>query len=281
MLNIDLNNKELFGNDAGEDEKIEILNSYYIEREDLRDFGDKNVRLNVVSARKGMGKSSLLSRLDYQLRNDPDYDDPIVVRVTGNTLLGLGDFQNKDQAYLENYWKQIICKKIVIEIGTSMGIALSSDAMSMVEIAELEGMKNKNFVGGLISRIKVKIPAVSVETSSSIPNNMENLLQTYQERKENSTAWLLVDDIDAKYVDSGEYQERISSFFSAIRSLAFGMKNLNIRATVRTDVWANLRRFEDLDKWDQYIVEINWTKRELRDMLANRVLGNPPISKHS
>ena len=220
-----------------------------------------------------MGKSSLLSRLDFKLRNDANYEDPIVVRVTGNTLLGLGDFKNKDQVYLENYWKQIICKKIIIEIGASIGIALSSDSMSMVEIAELEGMKNKNFVGGLISRIKIKIPIVGVETSSFVPNNMESLLQEYQERKKNSTVWLLVDDIDAKYVDSGEYQERISSFFSAIRGLAFGMRNLNIRATVRTDVWANLRHFEDLDKWEQYIVEINWTKRELRDMLANRILS--------
>ena len=67
ILNIDILNKELFGNDAGEDEKIEILNSYYVDRDDLKDFFDKEVKLNVVSARKGMGKSSLLARLNYKL----------------------------------------------------------------------------------------------------------------------------------------------------------------------------------------------------------------------
>jgi hypothetical protein len=69
-----------------------------------------------------MGKSSLLARLNYKLKTEPDYDEPIVVKVTGNTLLGLGDFREKDQAYLENYWKQIICKKIIIEIGTTIGV---------------------------------------------------------------------------------------------------------------------------------------------------------------
>lgn len=273
ILNINIIDKELFGNDAGEDEKIEILNSYYVEREDLKDFFDKNVKLNVVSARKGMGKSSLLARLNYKLKNENEYNDPIIVKVTGNTLLGLGDFKDKDQAYLENYWKQIICKKIIIEIGTSIGVALSSDAMSMVEIAELEGMKSRNLVGGLISRIKGKIPFLDIEIRNTFPENLENLLNNYQQKNSNSTIWLLVDDIDAKYLDTIEYQTRVGSFFSAIRGLAVDAVNLNIRATVRTDVWANLNHLEDLDKWEQYIVEIIWTKKMLRDMLANRILS--------
>lgn len=273
ILNINIIDKELFGNDAGEDEKIEILNSYYVERDDLKDFFDKTVKLNVVSARKGMGKSSLLARLNYKLKNEGGYDDPIVVKVTGNNLLGLGDFKDKDQAYLENYWKQIICKKIIIEIGTSIGVALTSDAMSMVEIAELEGMKSRNLVGGLIARIKGKLPFLEVEARNSFPENLERLLENYQKKNENSTIWLLVDDIDAKYLDTIEYQTRIGSFFSAIRGLAVDAINLNIRATVRTDVWANLNHLEDLDKWEQYIVEIVWTKKMLRDMLANRILS--------
>jgi hypothetical protein len=48
ILNLNIVDKELFGNDAGEDEKIEILNSYYVERDDLHDFYDKSVKLNVV-----------------------------------------------------------------------------------------------------------------------------------------------------------------------------------------------------------------------------------------
>lgn len=282
MIYIDLKDKDLFGNDAGEDESIEVLNSYYINNSDFEDFFDRSVRLNVVSARKGMGKSAMISRMAYKLGED---GDALVIRVTGNSLLGLGNFQDQDQAYLENYWKQIICKKIILEIGNSIGFALSSDEISMVEISELEGMKSKNIIGGLISRVKGKIPFVNTELKQSFPENLQSLLQNYQDTHQNSSVWILIDDIDAKYKDTEEYQARVGSFFSAIRSLAFDMDNLNVRASVRSDVWANLRHLEDLDKWEQYIVEIFWTKKQLRDMLANRILAyiqrKHPESKES
>ncbi|AHY40957.1 hypothetical protein UIB01_00230 [Stutzerimonas decontaminans] len=217
-----------------------------------------------------MGKSAMISRMTSKLKES---SDTIVIRVTGNSLLGLGDFQGHDQAYLENYWKQIICKKIILEIGNSIGFALTSDEMSMVEMAELEGMKSKNIIGGLIARIKGKLPLVDAEIRQSLPANPASLLQNYQDQHSDSSVWVLIDDIDAKYKDTPEYQARVGSFFSAIRSLAFDMKNLNIRASVRSDVWSNLRHLEDLDKWEQYVVEIYWTKKQLRDMLANRILS--------
>lgn len=282
MVFIDIKDKDLFGNDAGEDESIEVLNSYYVENPDLDDFFDPAVRLNVVSARKGMGKSAMISRMASKLEGD---NNNLVIRVTGNALLGLGNFQDQDQAYLENYWKQIICKKIILEIGNTINFALTSDEMSMVEIAELEGMKSKNIIGGLIARVKGKLPLVNAELKQSFPENPGSLLQNYQDQHENSSVWILIDDIDAKYKDTEEYQARVGSFFSAIRSLVFDMKNLNIRASVRSDVWTNLRHLEDLDKWEQYLVEIFWTKKQLRDMLANRILSyvqrNFPESKES
>ena len=68
MIVVDLKNKNLFGNDAGEDEELDILNSYYIDNEDFDDFFDPTIKLCVASARKGMGKSTLLSKLNYKLR---------------------------------------------------------------------------------------------------------------------------------------------------------------------------------------------------------------------
>lgn len=270
MISINIKDKDLFGNDAGEDEDIDVLNSYYVDASDFDDFFDQSIRLNVVSARKGMGKSAMISRMTSKLK---EKKNSLVIRVAGNSLLGLGDFQGKDQAYLENYWKQIICKKIILEIGNTIGFALTSDEISMVEIAELEGMKSKNIIGCLISRIKGKLPLVDAEIKQSFPQNPESLLQNYQDQHESSNVWMLIDDIDAKYKDTDEYQARVGSFFSAIRSLVFDMNNLNIRASVRTDVWSSLRHLEDLDKWEQYLVEIFWTRKQLRDMLANRILS--------
>lgn len=272
MITLKLNDKKLFGNEAGEDEDLEVLNSYYIDNSDFDDFFDDDERLSIVSARKGMGKSALLSRLEYRLKEDPSYNSPLVIRVKGNELLGLGNFSGSDHAFLENYWKQIICKKIIIEIGSRIGIALTSDAISMVEMAELDGLKNKNVIGGLVSRVIGKIPMIDGSLKSFTPESSTSLLKTYQDRNENSSVWILIDDIDAKYQNNIESQARTGAFFSAIRSLAFELKGLKIRTTVRSDVWSCLRHLEDLDKLQQYIIQIFWTKKHMRDMLAQRIL---------
>ncbi|MBA4289530.1 MAG: hypothetical protein C0439_11245 [Pseudomonas sp.] len=288
MITINISDKKLFGREAGEDEDLEILNSYYIDHENFGDFFDNEEKLSIVSARKGMGKSALLSRLEYKLRNDASYKNPIIIRTKGNDLLGLGEFVDKDQAFLENYWKQVICKKIILEIGNNIGFALTSNEMSMVEISELEGMKSKNLLGGLIARIKVKIPYLSTETKEFQPSKLDLLLTRYQEENRNSKIWILIDDIDAKYKNTPDYQARVGSFFSAIRALAFDVENINIRTTVRGDVWSSLRHIEDLDKLEQYIINVFWSKKHMRDMLANKILAylqrahpESPESKYS
>lgn len=273
MVSINLKDKKLFGNEAGEDELLEVLNSYYIDHPDFDDFFDANEKLSIASARKGMGKSALLSRLEFKLQDKPAYGTPIVIRVKGNELLGLGDFSGCNHSYLENYWKQIICKRIIVEIGNKIGFALNSNEISMVEIAELDGFKNKNFVGGLISRIAGKLPAVDIELKGHTPDNINNLLKNYQEENRDSNVWLLIDDIDAKYQNTAENQAKVGSFFSAIRALAFEFNGIKIRTTVRSDVWSCLRHLEDLDKLQQYIIEIFWSKKYMRDMLAQKILA--------
>lgn len=272
MLYLDLKDVDLFGNEAGEDEELELLNSYYLDNNEFDPFFDQGRRLSIVSARKGMGKSALVSRLHYRLLNEAEFGAPLVVRVKGNDLLGLGDFVGKDPVYLENYWKQIICKKIILDLGANIGFAFTSDEMSMVEMAELEGMKSRNLIGGLVARIKGKIPLVSVEVSNSFPANAISLLNNYQEANQNSVVWVLIDDIDSKFQNNADYQGRVGSFFSAIRALSHELQGINIRATVRSDVWSCLRHLEDLDKLEQYLIDINWTKRNMRDMLAKKIL---------
>lgn len=272
MIKINLKDKKIFGNEAGEDENLAVLNSYYIEHSNFDDFFDSDERLSIVSARKGMGKSALLSRLQFKLINDENYNSPLIIRVKGNELLGLGDFKGEDHSYLENYWKQIICKRIIVEIGNQIGFALNSDDMSFVELSEIEGLKSKNLVGALIARVKGKVLGAGVEVKSDVPNNLDKLLRRYQDNDNSPNVWLLVDDIDAKFQNTNENQARVGSFFSAIRSLSFDNQNLNIRATVRSDVWSCLRHLEDLDKLQQYIIEIFWSKKYMRDMLAQKIL---------
>lgn len=93
------------------------------------------------------------------------------------------------------------------------------------------------------------------------------------QKSTDTTVWLLIDDIDAKYIDTPDQQARIGAFFSALRSLAFTVEGLRIRASVRTDVWTNIRSMEDQDKLRQYITDIKWSDDQLRNIFAKRILS--------
>ena len=276
----------IFGNDSGEDENPTILAGYFVELQSFKKAYSKERKLEIIKARKGMGKSALLSHLGYRLKEslNPIDADAVVVKVTGNDLIGLADFSGSDSTLLENRWKQVICKRISMELANQMGFAMSDDAMTLIESAEIEGIKGRNLISGLMSRISPIIESASKvltkgvialkTTNPTDPKNIgyEHILRRLQSSTE-TTVWLLVDDIDAKYIDTPEQQARIGAFFSALRSLAFSVEGLRIRASVRTDVWTNIRSMEDQDKIRQYITDIKWSDDQLRNIFAKRILS--------
>lgn len=143
--------------------------------------------------------------------------------------------------------------------------------MALCETSELSGFKGKNLVGSLIARLSSdKIP---LKVTIKHATNQFELLKRARIDFANSDVWLLIDDIDSTFRNSPELKARISTFFSACRSLVRDLQGVHIRASVRTDVWSILRDNEDLDKFEQYITEIKWSKPEVRLMLAKKVLA--------
>jgi hypothetical protein len=279
-FNIDYD--ELFGNDSGENEREQSLKEYFVDLPDFKKFFNSNNELGIVRARKGMGKSALLTVLALRMRDQHPND--IVITTTGNELIGMGDFAGKSQAYLENHWKQVICKRICIEIGRRIDFALTDNTMSMVEVAEIEGYKSLNILSALIERagglIQNGLAATGVAkaldgapiatTKRGVINPTEALKSFQGDGKK--TVWFLIDDIDAKYIDDAEHQQKVGAFFSALRSLAFGVSGLRLRASVRTDVWRNLRKMEDQDKLRQYVIDIAWKDDHLKSIFSKRIL---------
>jgi hypothetical protein len=165
-----------------------------------------------------------------------------------------------------------------------MGFAMSDDSMSLIEAAELEGLKERNLLSGLMARLNPVLDSaakvltqgvVSLKTANPTdPKNLayESILKRLQQSSE-TNVWLLVDDIDAKYVDTPEQQARIGAFFSALRSLAHAVEGLRVRATVRTDVWTNIRGMEDQDKLRQYLTDITWSDEHLRGIFSKKILS--------
>ena len=269
---------EMFGNDSGENERDQALREYFVDLPEFKKFFNDKNELGIVRARKGMGKSAMLKVLS--LRRKEQVPDDLVIFTTGNELIGMGDFTGKSQAYLENHWKQVICKRICIEIGRSINVAFTDLEMSMVEAAELEGFKNLNLLsalteraGGMLQKMLAAAGGANVLEATKKRGiiNSEQALKSFQNKGERNV-WVIIDDIDAKYVDDDDNQQRVGAFFSALRSLAFNVSGLRVRASVRTDVWRNLRKMEDQDKIRQYVIDISWRDDALRSIFARKIL---------
>lgn len=259
--------EQLFGNDAGEDEDPDVLASYFVSRESFDPFFDRDRRVAVARSRKGMGKSALLAKLAHDLHRQGS--DDIVIQTTGSDLLGLAAFPAADHQLLQLRWKQVICARINLELGKRVGFAFSDTKMALVEAAELTGFKGRNLIGSLIARITSSQIPIEVK-SATTPDNV-SLLKRAAESLGTARVWLLVDDIDATFIDTSEMAARTAAFFSACRSVLKDVQGLNIRASVRTDVWTVLRTHEDLDKFEQYIIDLQWPSVELERILAKRI----------
>ena len=273
---IKLDDKTLFGNDAGEDEDESVLVSYFVNQAAFSDFLDPQIRLHVARGRKGMGKSALLVRFAHEVKASPMM--PILIHVVPSSLAALKEPpQTENAVLLENYWKQVICAAINMELANQIGFAWKDDQIALVESAEIAGFKGQNIVGALLSRLIAKINiggAIELAQHARPTANNEQLLQRVSaESRKARRVWFLLDDIDTKYQNTPAQQAYVSSFFSACRYLVNNISGLGIRATVRTDVWSSLRTAEDLDKFEQYVAEIVWSGPQQKDILANRILA--------
>lgn len=270
MKNIEreiLLDSELFGNDAGEDEDIERLNDYFLIKPQHKEFFMKSRKLSFVRARKGVGKSALLCYTASKV--EKEYPNDIVINIRASELVSiLGEKTNASYGY-EIMWQQRICSRINNEIGKRIKIAVSDDSMSIVETSEITGFKGKNIIKALLDRIKNKSGNIEIK-ESTIVNDYE-ILKRYRDSKAKDTVWLLVDDIDATFIDSPENRLLISTFFSACRSLTQSIKELNIRASIRTDVWSMICNDEAMDKCEQYIIDLKWSTKDTGDILKNKI----------
>jgi hypothetical protein len=257
----------LFGNDAGEDETIEVLASYFVDHPNFRDFFDQAQRFLVARSKKGMGKSALLSKLAYELSKQPSL---LVLKLVGSDFTALGEFSSDDPSVIISQWQQAVCSRINLELGSRINVALSDTRMMMVEAAEISGYKGRNLIGSLLSRLKTK----QLEVVSPAKGDQTQALRRFiaeDKTVQFSAVWLLVDDIDSTYQNTAKMKMKTSLFFSACRKLVQSVDGLFIRASVRTDVWPSLADNEDLDKCEQYMTDIHWTVEELGKILAKRI----------
>jgi hypothetical protein len=272
-MNIPLDDKTLFGNDAGEDEDESVLVSYFVDQPAFAPFLDPHEGLRVATGRKGTGKSALLVRFAHDLRRAPGR--PVVLHLLPSSLAALKEPPATDNTVvLENYWKQVICAAINMELAQDIGFAWNDDQIALVESAEVAGFKGKNLVSALLSRLitKFNVGGIVDLTPTARPTaSHEQLLNRLTNAAGQARpVWLLMDDIDTNFQNSPAQRAYIATFFSVARTLRREISGLSIRATVRSDVWSSLSA-EHLDKVEQYMTTLQWSASLQKTLLARRV----------
>lgn len=255
-----------FGNEAGDDLLPEEIESFFVEQDSFREYLDFDNRILLSIARKGVGKSALIRWMHLKLENDDDF---VVITLRGRDLVRanfeLGP-EPSSANELINDWMARICCVINREIAKSMKLALSDDAISVVEAAEIDGFKRRNILSALTDRLQNLIPRTERERIRS-GSDIETL-----KRLKRQKVCILVDDLDATYQRTEKENLELSTFFSACRYLCTEVGGIAFRVTMRTDVWPMIRRYDEaLDKMDQYVRELVWSESDFRRLLYRRV----------
>lgn len=265
-LQVQLDDPTLFGNDAGEDELPEILASYFVDTNQFSPFLNAKNNFCVARAKKGMGKSALLSKFAYDLEES---GEPVIIRLVGSQLISdsIPVFSNFLEA--QNYWIRSICSKINAHLGNEIGFSLNDTAMSLMESSEFSGIKGRSLIKALLSRIKTKY--IEIEPSNPALGDSHALLTRALEKYDETIAWVLIDDIDASFRNTENNKTAVAAFYAALRFISTKIDGVVVRTTVRTDVWSNIRDVEDLDKCEQYMLDISWTRLELQKILLKKI----------
>ena len=84
---VDLSDPYLFGNDAAGDEEEDVFSSYVIDRDEASLFADSEIRIAIVRAHKGDGKSALL-RLSRMKIADQSQAEALILEATATDITG-------------------------------------------------------------------------------------------------------------------------------------------------------------------------------------------------
>jgi hypothetical protein len=257
-----------FGNEAGDDVDPEELLEYFVEQAAFGKFLETRKKLLVATARKGIGKSALLKWTAVKAQErDPD---ALVITVRGADLVRSRFNLSAELKTPNDYtrdWMIRLCALINRELAVRVNLALTDDKITLIETAELEGYKARNIVGCLLDRLQSLLEKGRGTTKIAIRNEIE-ILKRVKDRQ----VWIIIDDLDATFQNTPAESLSLATFFSACRYLVQDVKGIYIRASVRTDVWALLRRYDEaLDKMSQYVSEILWRQRDFLALLSLRI----------
>lgn len=263
---IDIDSKELFGNEAGEDEEESIFKSYAVNRSELDNLLSEKSGLEIIRAYKGEGKSALLRLITLRLKKKTK--PPVVISLSAHTISPSITTANPDEWIRE--WKKKILNYAAIEIGRNIQFAFTDDAIALVEEAEQEGFKERNFVSSIVDRLQSS--AIPIEKKREGVRNPEKILSRWL--KDGDNVWFIIDDTDLNFTNVPLQKVKIATFFNALRSINTLIPAFKFRTVIRPNVWSIIKREnESLSHVEQYIHDLDWSYEDFEKLISKRIEG--------
>ena len=260
---INLADETLFGNEAAEDENEDIFSAYAYARSEVERFCQPTQPIQIARAYKGEGKSALIRLARIRVSKD---QAALTLETTGPSLSPDIDTTSFEKWVRE--WKVSMVRFVASEIGSRIGVALSDDAMALVELAEQNGFKKRNFISAILDRL----PGQGTEKKRLPPPDPERLLTRWKGTP--PAIWMFIDDLDRNFEHSEMSLVRLAAFFDACRQIVKTIPTLRFRIAIRPNTWTTLKlRSEALSHVEQYTTVLHWSEQEMLQLLGRRVEG--------
>lgn len=268
-----INDPNLYGNEAADDENLSKLATYYVPVPNSAHLFRADNRFSIIRAKKGMGKSALLRIIHYK---------KLIEANTLSIYLKDSDFYIANDKYpfperVENnsfvhIWQQRICYKIAYEIGKLIKIPSNYMEYCLKFSSDQVGnFLDKNLVSAIFAHFELKLSEIELDKKDVDIRNSIQLINDYSKSSKAKMIWIMIDDIDASFVYNDRNSLIITSFINACRNIIRDNNNICIRCSMRTDVMSSVvDDNETTDKTTQYCFDIKWSQKEMKNIIAKR-----------
>jgi hypothetical protein len=254
--------RKLFGSEMAQEDPNFL--EYALPRNDyLGPLSDEETKIIIINAARGSGKSGLLISLTEELAKK---NNVVILKKDYRDInLPIGDVSVNGAV---NYWKNTLLSYIVSHIGKNKGWAFFDDDIFAVELSENLGIKKRNLLSTILSRLKFKnSPIEKCDFDSNL--SLEQLSRIVG--SSNNNYWFMLDEMDDIY-DNGDNINLLIGLLQASAYLSNKLNNVWIRITIRPHILTGLRVTNGtIQKLNEYELTIAWNKEQLIELISRRL----------
>lgn len=245
--------REMFGDLAAEDEKMERFSSYFIKTDVYKKIHNF-LPIRILVAHKGIGKSAVF-RMSY-LENQKN--NVLSVWVKPDDILGIASAEDcADPLEMIRQWKSGLEELLVEKVVSNFNISKDNDTINRIS---RNGLKFTERIGMIVKKVPEVVDIDAIK---------KGIVDMYIKKRK---IVIYIDDLDRAWNGSKKNIYRISALLNAVRDMCNETDELCFRISLRSDVYYLVRTAdESTDKIDGNVLWLTWTEHELLALLVKRV----------